>query len=254
MGSFAGVSIDAQNLQQAVSLAEQKKILAEQTRLNQLSQSLTDYRNSLPTMVSDVKIAMPQYDSSNSISRLIQKPYLILQDFIVYSDQTDKKGNVIGQHQHPQQKNTVVFLPVGSIIGNQFQMQNQYDIALKDGKLKPLDIVTVESLVDKQQGYCQEEKYNAGDLRPAVMRSPCLRVSKGEILKGYIVSGNFNAYDDSGFQNNKPVLSFNEFKVLNGSDKSITIEDAIETKRRNQNKTKIIIIGAFILGYLLSND
>ena len=252
MGSFAGVSIDAQNLQQAVSLAEQKKILAEQTRQYQLSQSLLDYRNSLPTMVSDVKVAMPQYGFSNNFSQLVQKPYLILQDFIVYSDQTDKKGNVIGQHQHPQQKNTVVFLPVGSIIGNQFQMQNQYDIALKDGKLKPLDIVTVESLVDKQEGYCQ--KVTPSEMMQMVYRPPCISVSKGEMLKGYIISGTFTPYDDSGFQNKKPVLSFNEFKVFNSNDKSKTIEDAIETKRRNENKTKIIIIGAFILGYLLSND
>jgi hypothetical protein len=252
MGSFAGVSIDAQNLQQAVSLAEQKKILAEQTRLYQLSQSLLDYRNSLPTMVSDVKVAMPQYGFSNNFSQLVQKPYLILQDFIVYSDQTDKKGNVIGQHQHPQQKNTVVFLPVGSIIGNQFQMQNQYDIALKDGKLKPLDIVTVESLVDKQEGYCQ--KVTPSEMMQMVYRPPCISVSKGEMLKGYIISGIFTPYDNSGFQNKKPVLSFNEFKVFNSNDKSKTIEDSIETKRRNENKTKIIIIGAFILGYLLSND
>ena len=65
MGSLAGGIIDAQNLQQAVNLAEQKKLLAEQTRIYQLSQSLLDYRNSLPPMVSDVKIATPQYDSSN---------------------------------------------------------------------------------------------------------------------------------------------------------------------------------------------
>lgn len=249
MGSFAGANIDAQNLEQAISLAQQKEILAQQTREYQLSQSLADYRNSLPTMVSDVKIAMPQYDSSNSISRLIQKPYLILQDFIVYVDQTDKKGNVIGQHQHPQQKNTVVFLPVGSI-GNQVEMQNQYDIALKDGKLKPLDIVTVESLVDKQEGYCQ--KVTPSEMMQMVYRPPCISVSKGEMLKGYIISGTFTPYDDSGFQNKKPVLSFNEFKVFNSNDKSNVFENSAEIKSRNENKTKIIIIGAFILGYLLS--
>lgn len=252
MGSFAGVNIDAQNLQEAVSLAEQKKLALEQARREyQLSQSLADYRNSLPTMVSDVKIAMPQYDSSNSISRLIQKPYLILQDFIIYVDQTDKKGNVIGQHQHPQQKNTVVFLPVGGI-GNQVEVQNQYNIALKDGKLQELPIVSVESLVDKQSGFCGQ--LTPSQMMQEVYRRPCVTVSKGEILKGYIVSGNFNPYDASGFQNNKPALSFNEFKVLNGSNKSTAIEDAGEIKRRNENKTKIIIIGAFILGYLLSND
>jgi len=53
MGSFAGVKIDAQNLEQAVSLAEQKKILAEQNLKNTsfeqvrsevLAQTLLDYR------------------------------------------------------------------------------------------------------------------------------------------------------------------------------------------------------------------
>jgi hypothetical protein len=53
MGSFAGVSIDAKNLEQAVSLAEQKKILAEQNLKNTsfeqvrsevLAQTLLDYR------------------------------------------------------------------------------------------------------------------------------------------------------------------------------------------------------------------
>jgi hypothetical protein len=244
MGSFAGVSIDAQNLQQAVSLAEQKKLLAEQTRINQLSQSLTDYRNSLPTMVSDVKIAMPQYDSSNNV--LVQKkPYLVVEEFKIKSYYNDWRTKEELFHELPITKGGVIFFPTGS-------QQDQYDLALKEGKLKPLDIVTVESLVDKQSGFCGQ--LTQSQMMQTVARPPCVTVSKGEILKGYIVSGNFNAYDASGFQNNKPALSFNEFKVFNSNDKSKTIEDSIETKRRNENKTTIIIIGAFILGYLLSND
>lgn len=245
MGSFAGVSIDAQNLQQAVSLAEQKKILAEQTRQYQLSQSLADYRNSLPTMVSDVKIAMPQYDSSNNV--LVQKkPYLVVQEFNILNKWENKMGQS-GVQELPQTKNTVIFLPVESY---QVDLQNQYNVALNDGKLKPLDIVTVESLVDKQIGKCKTD----GSLIQTMEYNPCRTVNKGEILKGYIVSGTFSPYDASGFQNNKPALSFNEFKIFNSNDKSNAIENAIETKRRNENKTKIIIIGAFILGYLLSND
>ena len=247
MGSFAGVSIDAQNLEQAVSLAEQKKILAEQTREYQLSQSLLDYRNSLPPMVSDVKIAMPQYDSSNNFL-VEKKPYLVVQEFNILNKWENRMGQS-GVQELPQPKNTVIFLPVETY---QVDLQNQYDVALKDGKLKPLDIVTVESLVDKQEGYCQ--KVTPSEMMQMVYRPPCISVSKGEMLKGYIISGTFTPYDDSGFQNKKPVLSFNEFKVFNSNDKSKTIEDAIETKRRNENKTKIIIISAFILGYLLSND
>lgn len=37
MGSFAGVNIDAQNLEQAVNLAEQKKILSQQSGLQSFS-------------------------------------------------------------------------------------------------------------------------------------------------------------------------------------------------------------------------
>jgi hypothetical protein len=245
MGSFAGVSIDAQNLQQAVSLAEQKKLLAEQTRLYQLSQSLADYRSCLPTMVSDVKIAMPQYDSSNNV--LVQKkPYLVVQEFNILNKWENKMGQS-GVQELPQPKNTVIFLPVESY---QVEMQNQYNVALNDGKLKPLDIVTVESLVDKQIGKCKTD----GSLIQTMEYNPCRTVNKGEILKGYIVSGIFTPYDNSGFQSKKPVLSFNEFKVFNSNDKSNAIENSIETKRRNENKTKIIIISAFILGYLLSND
>ena len=48
MGSFGGVGINAQNLVEAVNLAEQKKILEqqlnEQERMYKLSQSLIDYR------------------------------------------------------------------------------------------------------------------------------------------------------------------------------------------------------------------
>jgi len=48
MGSFGGVNIDAQNFEQTVQSAEQKKILEEQlneqNRVDKLAQSLTDYR------------------------------------------------------------------------------------------------------------------------------------------------------------------------------------------------------------------
>jgi hypothetical protein len=246
MGSFAGANIDAQNLEQAISLAQQKEILAQQLREYQLSQSLADYRNSLPTMVSDVKIAMPQNDSSNNVF-VPKKPYLVVQEFNIKNFYNDwKTGKEVFQ-ELPITKGGVILFPTGS-------QQDQYDLALKEGKLQPLDIVTVESLVDKQDGYCQKESYNYGDLRPAVMRPPCRTVKKGEILKGYVVLGNFTHFEPFGFQEAKPVLSFNEFKVFNGNDKSNAIENSIETKKENENKLTIMIVGAFILGFLLSKD
>ena len=51
MGSFGGVKFDAQNFEQTVQSAEQKKILEqqlnEQERMYKLSQSLIDYREGL---------------------------------------------------------------------------------------------------------------------------------------------------------------------------------------------------------------
>jgi hypothetical protein len=246
MGSFAGANIDAQNLEQAISLAQQKEILAQQLREYQLSQSLADYRNSLPTMVSDVKIAMPQNDSSNNVF-VPKKPYLVVQEFNIKNFYNDwKTGKEVFQ-ELPITKGGVIVFPTGA-------QQDQYELALQQGKLKELPIVTVESLVDKQDGYCQKESYNYGDLRPAVMRPPCRTVKKGEILKGYVVLGNFTHFEPFGFQEAKPVLSFNEFKVFNGNDKSNAIENSIETKKENENKLTIMIVGAFILGFLLSKD
>jgi len=235
MGSFAGVNIDAQNLEQAVNLAEQKKILSQQSDLQMFN--------------NDVKIEKPKFDLSNNFF-VSKKPYLVVQDFIVFVSKKDKRGNPIGQeqHQYPNQKNTVVFLPLGEI-GDQVEMQNQYDIALQQGKLKELPIVTVESLVDKQSGFCGSLTQSQSMLM--VYRPPCISVSRGEMLKGVIVLGTFTSYDDSGYKINKPVLSSNEFKVIENNKKSTTIDNS---KEKNQNKLIIMVIGAFVLGYLLSND
>ena len=96
MGSFAGVNIDAQNLEQAVNLAEQKKILSQQSDLQMFN--------------NDVKIEKPKFDLSNNFF-VSKKPYLVVQDFTVFVSKKDKRGNPIGQeqHQYPNQKNTVVF-------------------------------------------------------------------------------------------------------------------------------------------------
>jgi hypothetical protein len=141
-------------------LAEQKKLLAEASRQYQLSQSLEDYRNSLPPMVSDVKIAMPQYDSSNNV--LVQKkPYLVVQEFNIKNYYNSRiTGETIFQ-ELPITKGGVIFFPTDA-------QQDQYDLALKEGKLKPLDIVTVESLVDKQSGFCGQLTQSANGCKTSL--------------------------------------------------------------------------------------
>ena len=49
----------------------------------------------------------------------------------------------------------------------------------------------------------------------------------------------------------KPVLSSNEFKAMESNKNSTIIENS---KEKNQNKLIIMVIGAFVLGYLLSNE
>jgi hypothetical protein len=227
MGSFAGVNIDAQNLKQAVSLAEQKKILGQQSGLKMLN--------------NDVKIAMPQYNSSNNVL-VEKKPYLVVQEFNIKNFYNDwKTGKEVFQ-ELPITKGGVIVFPTGA-------QQDQYELALQQGKLKELPIVTVESLVDKQSGFCGQ--LNKSQMMQMVARPPCVSVSKGEILKGYVVSGNFTYFKSSGFQEAKPVLSSNEFKVMESNKNSTIIENS---KEKNQNKLIIMVIGAFVLGYLLSND
>jgi hypothetical protein len=227
MGSFAGVSIDAQNLEQAVSLAEQKKILSQQSGLQMLN--------------NDVKIAMPQYNSSNNVL-VEKKPYLVVQEFNIKNFYNDwKTGKEVFQ-ELPITKGGIIVFPTGA-------QQDQYELALQQGKLKELPIVTVKSLVDKQSGFCGQ--LNKSQMMQMVARPPCVSVSKGEILKGYVVSGNFYYFKSSGFQEAKPVLSLNEFKVMESNKKSTIIENS---KEKNQNKLIIMVIGAFILGYLLSNE
>jgi hypothetical protein len=53
-------------------------------------------------------------------------------------------------------------------------------------------------------------------------------------------SGNFYA-DQNKLSKTKPV-------------EPVTTESLSETRRRNEDKTKIMIVGAFILGFLLSKD
>lgn len=190
MGSFAGVSIDAQNLQQAVSLAEQKKILAEQTRQYQLSQSLADYRNSLPTMVSDVKIAMPQYDYSNNVlveNSFPDGQYYVVTDFV--STEIPFQGGLAPR------PNEIKALPVKK--------------TFKKG-----DLVNVETVITSTA------------------------LTKAKAIKTPMGNFSFNVNDLS---KTKPM-------------ENIVPEFSLEAKEKNQNKLIIMVIGAFILGYLLSND
>ena len=162
MGSFAGVNIDAQNLQQAVNLAEQKKLLSEQSKLQ--SFSFNNYANDV------VENSFPDGQ------------YYVVTDFV--STEIRFQGGLAPR------PNEIKALPVKK--------------TFKKG-----DLVDVETVITST----------------ALTKAPM---------------GNFS-FNVNDLSKTKPM-------------KNIVSEVSLEAKEKNQNKLIIMVIGAFILGYLLSNE
>ena len=168
MGSFAGVNIDAQNLKQAVSLAEQKKILSEQSKLQ--SFSFNNYANDV------VEDSFPDGE------------------YYVTSDFNSQLVRFQGDAYNPNQ--TFTGLPP----------------VVK--QLKKGELVKVGTFIKD------------------------MAMTKVKVIE--TSSGNFYA-DQNNLSKTKPM-------------ENIVPEVSLEAKEKNQNKLIIMVIGAFILGYLLSNE
>jgi len=169
------------------------------------------------------------------------KPYLVIQSFDL-NNTWYVGGKEMGVQKIPVTKGSVVFLP-------QEVMSDQYDLALKQGKLQEIPIVSVVSLVDKQIGKCnpslsqmQQMDYN-----------PCRTVKKGEKLIGYIANGVFTNTDNNVM---KPQLSIGEYELIQtNSDSGVQTNSGIVVPVSNDNNNLLLIAGAVILGYaLFSND
>ena len=95
-------------------------------------------------------------------------------------------------------------------------------------------LVTVVSLVDKRIGKCNET-----GLIQTGEYDPC-RVSavKGEIYKGYIAGGSFYTTDGKTF------IPINEYKIIEENS-------GVVVPAKNDNKNLLMIVGAFLLGYVL---
>lgn len=157
-------------------------------------------------------------------------PYLVLEEFIIQSKWETKMGQS-GIHELPINKNSIVFLPTTAY-------QEQYEKALKDGKLKKIEYVNIQSLVDKEVGKCN----------PTITQSmqmdynPCRRVKKGQIVRGYIhpISNIFTSTDGMMYI---PQLLKGEYIILNEKSKSQTSKT---------DKNKLLNIGLLLgLGYVL---
>ena len=168
MGSFAGVNINAQNLEQAVSLAEQKKILSEQSKLQ--SFSFNNYANDV-------------FENSFPDG-----------EYYVTSDFNSQLVRFQGDAYNPNQPFT---------------------------GLPPV-----------------VKQFKKGELVKVGTFIKDMAMTKVKVIE--TSSGNFYA-DQKNLSKTKPM-------------ENIVPEVSLEAKEKNQNKLIIMVIGAFVLGYLLSND
>jgi len=103
-------------------------------------------------------------------------------------------------------------------------------------------IVTIVSLVDKKTGKCNET-----GLIQTMEYNPC-RVSavKGETYKGYIADGSFYTTDGKTF------LPMNEYKIVEeNSGSGNNKNNGVVVPAKDNNKNILMIVGAFLLGYVL---
>lgn len=161
------------------------------------------------------------------------KPYLVIEEFKLKNYYNHWRTGLTHFTEIPIIKGSVVFLPT-------FPMQDQYDLALQQGKLQELPIVSVVSLVDKQTGKCKTD----GALIQNMLADPCRTIKKGEELRGYIANGVFTNTNQDVI---KPQLSFGEYKLVQTNSGTIV---PIELN----NKNLLMIAGAFLVGYVLLSN
>jgi Na+-translocating ferredoxin:NAD+ oxidoreductase RnfG subunit len=174
MGSFGGVKFDAQNFEQTVQSAEQKKIieeqLKEQYRVDKLAQSLIDYRVGLLN------------------STFPDGQYYVTADF------------------------------------NSQLVRFQGDARPMDG----MDGMPPPVI----------RNFKKGEIVNVVTFTKDMAMNTVKVIK--TDTGNFYA-DQNNLSKTKPA-------------EPVITESKDETKRRNGYNTKIMIVVAFILGYLLSKE
>jgi len=102
-------------------------------------------------------------------------------------------------------------------------------------------IVTVIALADTKKGKCNET-----GLIQTMDYNPC-RVSavKGQIYKGYISGGSFYSIDGEAF------LAINQYKIIENNSGSGNNNKGSVVPLKNNNKNLLIIVGAFLVGYIL---
>jgi hypothetical protein len=94
--------------------------------------SIFDKFNNLPSKIQPIK-QIPLLQIQENLKEEEKFPYLVLEEFIIQNKWENKMGNS-GIQELPITKNSIVFLPTTSY-------KEQYEIALKDGKIKKIEYV-----------------------------------------------------------------------------------------------------------------
>ena len=190
------------------------------------STSLFDKFNNLPAKIQPIPL-LPNREESKEEEKF---PYLVLEEFIIQNKWENKMGSS-GIQELPVTKNSIIFLPTTV-------RKEQYEKALKEGKLKKIEYVTVKSLIDKEMGKCKTD----GSLIETMEANPCRKVKKGQIVKGYIHPIT-NIFTSSEGMMSLPQLSKGEYELL---DKSVS---SSSTPNDNSNLVKIALL--LVGGYLV---
>jgi len=219
MGSFGGVKIDAQNFQQTVDLAQQKALL-EQSRIEKLAQSLTDYRNGLTQSIGDRMMVNSEKLLRRGVTGVLNQdvPYNLL---LTASEQESNRV-AYDKYKIEVEKQRLLDLQAQQAGSNQF-----FSIMPFFGNNLPY----------KQGGILKAGTRVQGDLYAQDLRP---------------VDGSYNEW--------LVVKVPNSFGGSVRVDSSSITYDTVsapnkqEEKEEDDKKIKLIVIGAFVFGLLLSND
>jgi hypothetical protein len=215
MGSFGGVKIDAQNFQKTVDLAQQKALL-EQSRVETLAQSLTDYRNGLTQPIGDRMIVNPEKLLRRNVTGVLNQdvPYNLL----LTASEQEANRVAYDKYKIESEKQRLIDFQAQQAGSNQIFSKMRFF-----GNTLPY----------KQGGMLKAGTRVQGDLYAQDMRP---------------IGGDYNEW--------LVVKVTNSFggTVRVGSS-SITYDTVLApNKNEEDHKVKLILIGAFVLGLLLSED
>ena len=219
MGRFGGVKIDAQNFQQTVDLAQQKALL-EQSRIETLAQSLTDYRNGLTQTIGDRMMVNSEKLLRRGVTGVLNQdvPYNLLWTA------SEQEANRVAYDKWKIE----------------LEKQNQSNLqAYQTGGVQVFSVqpVGAYSLPYKQGGILKAGTRVQGDLY-----AQDIRPVGGEYNEWLVVNVP-NSFGGSVRVGSSSIT----FDTVSAPNKQ-------EEKEEDDKKIKLILIGAFVLGLLLSND